>query len=168
MSAASRIFAVLLLVLAGAFPSLGSPGLVFSPSEWKFGSILKGQIIQTVVTVRNTGEAAVTVSLVPTCTCDTATPTERLLKGGGEGTFVITFDSSDDTGITRKDFLIRTKPAGVAPPYYTITGIVRAERQAGMDLAVGSGRIATWFQAYVGKVKLATVFAALAAVTLVG
>ena len=126
-----RILPVLLLFFAAAFPSLGSPTLVFSPSEWKFGSIQRGEKIQTAVTVKNTGDTDITVSFLPTCTCNTAVPAERLITAGGEGTFVITYDSSDDTGITRKDFIIRTQPPGVAPPYYTSTGIVRAERRAG-------------------------------------
>ena len=131
-----RILPVLLLFFAAAFPSLGSPTLVFSPSEWKFGSIQRGEKIQTAVTVKNTGDTDITVSFLPTCTCNTAVPAERLITAGGEGTFVITYDSSDDTGITRKDFIIRTQPPGVAPPYYTSTGIVRAERRAG----TGPGR----------------------------
>jgi len=130
MSATSRIFAAFFVVLASAVPSLGSPALVFSPPQWNFGSILKGEKIQTVVTVKNTGETDAIVGLAPTCTCNTVTPPEQLLKAGSEGTFIITFDSSDDTGITRKDFLIKTKPAGLAPLYYTSIGIVRAERQA--------------------------------------
>jgi cytochrome c biogenesis protein CcdA len=127
----SRILPGLFLIFAVAFPSFGNPTLVFSPSEWKFGSILKGEKIQTVVTVKNTGEFEVAVGLLPTCTCNTATPSERIIKAGGEGSFVIAYDSSDDTGITRKDFIIRTQPPGVAPPYYTSTGIVRSERRWG-------------------------------------
>jgi len=127
----SRILPALLLIFAVASLSFGNPTLVFSPSEWKFGSILKGEKIQTVVAVKNTGDFDVTVGLLPTCTCNTATPSERPIKAGGEGSFLITYDSSDDTGITRKDFIIRTQPPGVAPPYYTTTGIVRSKRHAG-------------------------------------
>ena len=127
----SRILPALLLIFAVASPSFGNPTLVFSPSQWKFGSIFKGEKIQTVVTVKNTGDFDVTVGLLPTCTCNTATPAERPIKAGGEGSFVILYDSSDDTGITRKDFIVRTQPPGVAPPYYTTTGIVRSEPHAG-------------------------------------
>lgn len=131
MKVTARLLPALLLLCAAAFPAAGSPSVVFSPPVWKFGMIIRGEKIQTAVTVKNTGEAEVTVGLLPTCTCNTATPAERRIGPGAEGTFLIAYDSSDDTGITRKDFIVRTTPSGVAPPYYTITGVVRAERQAG-------------------------------------
>jgi hypothetical protein len=125
-----RLLLALLMTGAAAFPSAAGPSVVFSPTEWKFGMIQRGEKIQTVVKAKNTTEAQVTVSLLPTCTCNTASPAELVLPPGSEGNFVITYDSSDDTGITRKDFIVQTKPPGVTPRYYTITGVVRGERQA--------------------------------------
>ena len=103
--------------------------------------IMKGEKIQTAVTVKNTGQDDVTIGLLPTCTCLTVTPAERTLRPGGEGTFLIAYDSTDDTGITRKDFIVQTRQPGVAPPYYTIRGVVRAERRASLtgSLSTGSG-----------------------------
>jgi len=132
MIAIARLFPAIVLLCAWACPVVSSPVVVFSPSTWKFGAILRGEKIQTVVTARNTGKDDVTIGLLPTCTCLTVSPGERLIRAGDEGTFVISYDSSDDTGVTRKDFIVQTKPTGVAPPYYTITGVVRAERQAGI------------------------------------
>jgi cytochrome c biogenesis protein CcdA len=129
MGAASRLAAVFFLVCA-CFPSGADPVVVFSPAQWKFGMIQKGEKIQTVVTAKNQGSAEVMISLLPTCTCNTASPAERVIQPGGEGTFVITYDSSDDIGITRKDFIVRSNPPGAAPRYYTMTGVVRGERQA--------------------------------------
>ncbi len=131
MNTANRILPVLLLLCAGAFPSAGNPTVIFSPEVWKFGTVIRGETIQTAVTVKNTGETDVTISLLPTCTCLTVAPAERSIKAGGQGTFLVSYDSSDDTGITRKDFIVRTSPPAVAPPYYTLTGVVRAERRAG-------------------------------------
>ena len=141
VTSSARYLSALLLICAGAFPSAGSPTVVFSPPEWKFGMIMKGEKIQTAVTVKNTGQDDVTIGLLPTCTCLTVTPAERTLRPGGEGTFLIAYDSTDDTGITRKDFIVQTRQPGVAPPYYTIRGVVRAERRASLtgSLSTGSG-----------------------------
>ncbi len=141
-----RLFLVFLLAVAAAVPSTATPSVIFSPSEWKFGMITRGEKIQAIVTARNTGDAEVVVSLLPTCTCNTASPARRVIRPGGEGTFVITYDSSDDTGITRKDFIVRTAPSGAAPQYYTMSGVVRGERQAGTQTgspSAGSGPAST-------------------------
>jgi cytochrome c biogenesis protein CcdA len=141
-----RLFLVFLLAVAAVVPSMASPSVVFSPPQWKFGMITRGEKIQAIVTARNTGDAEVAVSLLPTCTCNTASPARRVIRPGGEGTFVITYDSSDDTGITRKDFIVRTAPPGAAPQYYTMSGVVRGERQAGTQTggpSPGSGPAGT-------------------------
>jgi len=132
VTSSARFLSALLLICAGAFPSDGSPTVVFSPPEWKFGMIMKGEKIQTAVTVKNTGQDDVTISLLPTCTCLTVTPAERTLRPGAQGTFLIAYDSTDDTGITRKDFIVQTRQPGVAPPYYIIRGVVRAEQRASL------------------------------------
>ncbi|HTP58725.1 MAG TPA: DUF1573 domain-containing protein [Spirochaetia bacterium] len=140
----SRPFLVFLIACAVTHPAAAKPALVFSPAEWKFGMIRTGEKIQTVVTVRNTGDEEVTVSLLPTCTCNTAAPAERVIGPGGEGAFLITYDSSDDTGITRKDFIVRTTPTGVAPLFYTMTGVVRGQRQAGAQGAAPPPVSGSW------------------------
>ncbi|HVP18421.1 MAG TPA: DUF1573 domain-containing protein [Spirochaetia bacterium] len=129
MTARSGLFAVLLLILVGALPLAGDPVVVFFPQSWQFGSIFQGDRIQTVVTVKNTSEQEVGVSLLPTCTCLAVTPAESAVAPGAEKTFVLIYDSSDDQGITRKDFVIRTRPPGLAPSWYSLTGVVRAERR---------------------------------------
>lgn len=123
----SVFFAALPLILAGAFPLAGDPLVVFSPQSWDFGSIFQGDRIQTLVTVKNTGDQDVDVSLLPTCTCLAVTPAKNTVPAGAEKSFALSYDSSDDKGITRKDFIIRTRPPGLAQPWYSLTGVVRAE-----------------------------------------
>jgi cytochrome c biogenesis protein CcdA len=131
VTATAKLFSALLLICAGAFPPEASTDIVFSPPTWKFGTVFQGEKIQSVVTLKNTGKIDITVGLLPTCTCMTVTPAQRLIRAGADGTFVISYDSSDDTGITRKDFIVRAVPPSAVPMYYTITGVVRAERRAG-------------------------------------
>ncbi len=120
----------LLLVWAGLSPPVARAQVVFSPPVWKFGSILKGQKIQITVRATNAGKEDVILNVLPTCTCLAVTPAERTIRPGAAGSFVLVYDSSDDTGITRKDFVIWTRPPGLAPRSYSLTGVVRAERQS--------------------------------------
>ncbi len=117
----------LLLTCAGLIPPAVHAQVVFSPPVWDYGSIFKGEKIQITVTATNTGKEAVIVNLLPTCTCLTVNPAERTIAPGAAGIFVLGYDSSDDTGITRKDFVIWSRPPRLAPPYYTLTGVVRDE-----------------------------------------
>ncbi|HVO39924.1 MAG TPA: DUF1573 domain-containing protein [Spirochaetia bacterium] len=125
---------VLLLALAlgiGAGPAVyaaAEPVLVFSPPAGKFGMINRGDKVELKVTVTNRGARAAELKLVPTCTCMTVEPESAVIPAGGAGTFTLRYDSSDDTGITRKDFLVVTDPPGLANPYYSLLGTVRAER----------------------------------------
>ncbi|MGA2763549.1 MAG: DUF1573 domain-containing protein [Spirochaetia bacterium] len=130
MKPGARYLCALLLGCACVSGVFGDPALVFSPPVWKFGMILQGDRIESVVTVKNTGAQDAEVSLLPTCTCNTVEPARRVIRAGTEATFLIRYDSTDDSGITRKDLIIKTTPSGIAPPYYTLTGVVRAERKA--------------------------------------
>jgi cytochrome c biogenesis protein CcdA len=118
------VFLMSAAVLFGAEKST----LVFSPPQWKFGMIAQGARVQQAVVVRNPGSLPVTVTLVPTCTCLTSEPSARVLAARGEGTFVLRYDSSDDTGVTRKDFIVQTDPPGPDVLVYTLTGTVRAQK----------------------------------------
>ncbi len=130
MKPGAPFLCALLLGCACVSGVFGEPALVFSPPVWKFGMILQGDRIESVVTVKNTGARDAEVSLLPTCTCNTVEPARRVIRAGAEAAFLIRYDSTDDRGITRKDLIIKTTPSGIAPPYYTLTGVVRDERKA--------------------------------------
>jgi cytochrome c biogenesis protein CcdA len=101
------------------------PRLEFSPSEWKFGMILKGAVIEEELTVANLESVAVTVYLVPTCSCNKAIPGAQTIAAGSVATFLLRYDSTDDRGITTKSFLVKTDLPGAAVSYYWIRGTVR-------------------------------------------
>ena len=88
--------------------------------------IAQGARIERTVIVTNAGSVSLTVSFIPTCTCLTAEPAARAVAPGAEVSFVLRYDSADDTGTTRKDFIVRTEPPGPTPLFYTLTGTVRA------------------------------------------
>jgi cytochrome c biogenesis protein CcdA len=116
-----------LLLSEAALCGAGTPALAFSPPQWKFGMIAQGARIECTVTATNGGPSPVTVTFVPTCTCLASEPRARAIPAGGTGTFVLRYDSSDDTGTTRKDFIVQTEPPLPDTRYYTLNGTVRAQ-----------------------------------------
>jgi len=114
-----------LLALVLSAPLSAAPRLQFSPPDWKFGMILQGAVIQQDLQVTNREPVAVTVTLVPTCSCNTATPDSQTIPAGARAVFHLRYDSVDDRGITTKSFLVRTDLPGSPSLYYFIRGTVR-------------------------------------------
>ena len=120
----------LLLLCAPPLAAAPAPRLAFTPPEWKFGSILQGQAAEAEVTVTSREKVPLRVTFVPTCSCLTVTPGTSVVAAGGSATFHLVYDSSDDTGITTRGYIVRTDLAGAEPLYYLLRGVVRAERVA--------------------------------------
>ena len=82
-----------------------------------------------------------TVSLVPLCDCLSSVPDSATVPAGGEAAFALRYDSRDDTGITRKNFLITTDAPGLEKSYFELRGTVRADRSGSREgqPAEGSG-----------------------------
>ena len=92
--------------------------------------IRQGERIEVTLTVTNGSAKPVSVTLTPTCDCLTTTPSSRTIAPGQEGTFALVYDSSDDTGKVRKNFLVTTDAPGLERAYFEFRGTVRAERAA--------------------------------------
>lgn len=122
----SRSAFFLMLLVSCSLAAAAEPTLTMSPPTGKFGMIARGSTVSLTVTVTNHGARAATVKFVPTCTCLTVEPASLSIPAGDHGSFTLRYDSSDDTGITRKDFLVVTDPPGLAGPYYSLVGTVRA------------------------------------------
>jgi cytochrome c biogenesis protein CcdA len=134
-----RAWILAFLLPAAALCAAERPALAFSPPQWNFGMIVRGARVQQAVVVRNQGATPVTVTFIPTCTCLASEPSARALPAGAEGTFLLSYDSTDDTGNTRKDFIVRSDPPAAQVLFYTLTGTVRAQsNQAGVTGGSGS------------------------------
>jgi cytochrome c biogenesis protein CcdA len=104
-----------------------SPHLLLSPAEWKFGMIVQGTTIEEELVVSNLETVPVTVTLLPTCSCDTVVPSSQTIPTGSSATFLLRYDSTDDRGITTKSFLVETDLRNVAAFHYWIWGTVRED-----------------------------------------
>jgi cytochrome c biogenesis protein CcdA len=117
-----------LLALVLSAPLSAAPRLQFAPPEWKFGMILQGTVIQQDLEVTNGEPVAVTVTLVPTCTCNTVTPGFQVIPAGARAVFHLRYDSADDRGITIRSFLVTTDLPAAPPLHYWLRGTVREQR----------------------------------------
>jgi cytochrome c biogenesis protein CcdA len=133
-----------LLSAEGLAPS-EEPSLEFSPPQWKFGMITKGDIAHERFVVANRGKRAENVTLIPTCTCLTVTPVSRRIEAGSSASFELAYDSKDDEGKTSRGFIAKTDDSQGKPLYYLLGGVVRAERPStpasagGVDAQARSG-----------------------------
>lgn len=135
---------IALLLSAARLPAADTPAITFSPGVWKIGMIEQGTKVQTTVVVANHSRTPATVTFVSTCDCLAVEPGTRTIPAGGEATFRLAYDSSDDTGNTAKAFIVRTDLPGVPRLSYVLRGTVRAERHdspapAGPWIRRGSG-----------------------------
>jgi cytochrome c biogenesis protein CcdA len=92
--------------------------------------ILQGEIVEVSLAVANSTPRPLAVTLVPLCDCLSATPASAVVPPQSEAAFALRYDSSDDTGNTRKNFLVTTDAAGAERTYFEMRGTVRAERRS--------------------------------------
>jgi cytochrome c biogenesis protein CcdA len=133
---AGCVFACLALIAGGLS---AQAALTFSPPQWKAGMIARGEKIQIVLTVSNPAPTAVSVSLVPTCSCLSAEPETLSLAPRSSGSFRLGYDSSDDVGLVRKDFIVRTARPSPQLQTYSLFATVRGESSSGRLSLSGTG-----------------------------
>lgn len=124
-------FLLVSFLLALSLPGLGAQGgasIEFSPPEWKYGMIEKGDVARTSVVAVNRGPRPVELTFVPTCGCLTVSPAERALAPGARASFSLSFDSRDDEGRTSRGYIVKTDIPGAKPLYYLLSGVVRVDR----------------------------------------
>ena len=120
---------LLLALLAGG--AFAQSTLAVSPAAWDFGAIVQGDRARITVSVTSTAAEPVTVTLVPTCDCLTVEPGSRLIAASGRATFLLTYDSKDDTGIVKRVIIVRSSAPGAKDRAYLVNGVVRQVRQDG-------------------------------------
>jgi cytochrome c biogenesis protein CcdA len=118
------------LLLPAFLSAAPGPRLTLSPAEWQLGMIRQGTVAEQVLTVTNGEAVTVTVTLIPTCSCNEAIPRSRVIPAGSRAEFLMRYDSADDRGVTTKSFLVQTDLRGVPAFHYWIRGTVR-ESNAG-------------------------------------
>jgi len=128
-------FLFLLLLLQS-----GEPPLVLTPYEWTFGIIGPEAIIRQELTVENRSSQTVHFSILPTCGCLSAEPTEAEIPPAGKKVFSMAFDPREESGPVEKDFIVRTDLKGLEKALFTVVGTVQVPFAVAPGQAPEAGR----------------------------
>jgi hypothetical protein len=79
------------------------PSLDWGETEWDFGTINEGDIVEHVYSFKNTGQAPLIIeSAKPSCGCTVPTFTKEPIPVGGTGEIQVKFDSKGKPNIQNK------------------------------------------------------------------
>jgi hypothetical protein len=79
------------------------PTLDWGETEWDFGTINEGDVVEHVYTFKNTGQAPLIIeSAKPSCGCTVPTFTKEPIPVGGTGEIQVKFDSKGKPNIQNK------------------------------------------------------------------
>ena len=85
----------------------GLPKMVFTETEYNFGTVIQGEKVTHKFKFTNTGDGNLVISSVkPSCGCTSPKWTREPVKPGEEGYVELTFDSSNKKGIQNKNVRI--------------------------------------------------------------
>lgn len=133
MRRAGLLAALIAAAVVPARPAYPTPGqgLSLAPLSFDFGMIVQGEVVETVLTATNGSGRPVSVAIVPLCDCLSASPSSATVAAGGHAAVVLRYDSRDDRGITRKNFLVTSDDPFLPKAYVELRGTVRAQSPAG-------------------------------------
>jgi len=100
---------------AGSAPAsepgaVGTPKMELSPSEFNFGEIWQGMPARGEFTIRNVGDAPLTVTATSSCGCTVATRPKSPLAPGETTTFTISYDTKRASVANKSVFLNTNDP----------------------------------------------------------
>jgi cytochrome c biogenesis protein CcdA len=90
--------------------------------------VSKGETTHTTISAKNRSSGAISLSLVPTCSCLSVKPASINIAAGASASFDISYDSADDEGKVFRFFVVKTDLSGAKPAYLSLRGVVRADR----------------------------------------
>ncbi|RNC65256.1 MAG: DUF1573 domain-containing protein [Desulfuromonadales bacterium] len=114
------VFLAALVTIAAALPALAAPTISVEKPVLDFGTIPQGKKINHVFTLKNTGDAPLTIIRTKTsCGCTVANVSTKTIEPGKSGELKTTFDSASFGGKISKTITIETNDP--ATPAYTLT-----------------------------------------------
>lgn len=133
------------LSLAWASSALADPQIIVEQPTFNFGTITEGAKIDHVFSVRNKGDAPLTIQKVrPSCGCTAANASSPVIQPGKKGEIKTSFNSTNFSGSITKTIAVDTNDPKA--PTYTLTlkGTVASEIQlAPKQLNLGQVKVGT-------------------------
>jgi hypothetical protein len=121
----SRFGFIFALLCASSVFAAETVSTTFDPPDWKFGMIDRGAKVRQAVRTMNRESHPISLTFVSTCACLEVEPFSQTIAPGEEAFFNLTYDSSDDSGITRKAYIVNSDTPGAKPMTYLLDGVVR-------------------------------------------
>ncbi len=106
------------------------PAITFEESEYNFGDITQGDVVEHVFKFKNTGNQPLVISRVDvTCGCTTPSWTKEPVMPGQTGTVVAKFNSAGKLGQQKKAITIHSNATEQSTHVFIVTNI--KEKAAG-------------------------------------
>jgi len=116
----------LLIVCCGT--ALAAPKLEVVETTYDFGEILKGDQVKHIFTIRNAGDAPLTIEKVKTsCGCTAALLSEKVLAPGQTAEIKTNFDSTRFKGRVKKTIYVNSNDPQQPEAHILLTGMIRPQ-----------------------------------------
>ena len=109
---------------AATQPAGPAPRMELSPTKFEFGEVWQTVAVKREFTIKNSGQADLTIALKSTCGCTVATNPKSPLPPGESTTFSITYDSKA-AGQANKKVIVTTNDPGQPTVEIAVTGKVK-------------------------------------------
>ena len=121
---------LLYIIVFATFTTATSSGdIIFSSSEWDFGTIESRDPLKQMLSIENGDEEILEVQIIDTCSCLSVEPERATILPGQTGFFTLSYDPSDDAGPVERFFLIRTNRLNLEKALYVVHGTVIGKSQ---------------------------------------
>jgi hypothetical protein len=106
-------------------PTSGNPKLQISDREWQFGEVWQGTPLSFDVTLRNVGDAPLTLDVKSSCGCTVPTRPRSPLNPGESDTMTIKYDSAHRRGPAAQTVTITTNDPAESSVPFKVMGTVK-------------------------------------------
>ena len=104
--------------------AVSGPALTFEESEYNFGDIVQGDVVEHTFKFKNTGTQPLIIERVDvTCGCTTPAWTKEPVMPGKTGIVTAKFNSAGKLGQQKKAITVHSNSAGGAKYVYIVTDI---------------------------------------------
>jgi len=120
-----RIPLAAIIFVAWAAAAYAAPQIAVDRPVYDFGSIHQGKKVVHVFTIRNKGDAPLSIKEIkPSCGCTAVTSSLSVIPPGKSGTIQATFDSTQYSGTVHKTIAVHTDDPKVSSTTLTLKGTI--------------------------------------------
>jgi len=125
-----RISLVMIIFVSWANGATAAPEIAVDRPTFDFGSIREGKKVDHLFTIRNKGDAPLTIeSVKASCGCTAVSSTSSVIPPGKKGEIKASFNSANFSGTIHKTIAVHSNDPKIPSYTLTITGNVVSEVQ---------------------------------------